>query len=216
MAPYVGGKTGTTDEENDAWFVGFTNDTTVAVWVGYDNSDGKRRTLGAGSTGASVAVPIFEPIMESVWALQAPKVALSGPSPEAQRQLIALPIDLYSGDRVSGSGGRAFTEYFRRDQSGRLNETQYRLVSRGDSFIARDSDFSAGAYDGRTVGRRFYEEPNGSFAQGPRYREPMFQGQYGQRWRNDNGWGWREEDDRVRRAPQRIDPDYFFGRRDYR
>ena len=46
LAPYVGGKTGTTDDENDAWFVGFTNDVTVAVWVGYDNADGKRRTLG--------------------------------------------------------------------------------------------------------------------------------------------------------------------------
>jgi hypothetical protein len=43
----------------------------------------------------------------------------------------------------------------------------------------------------------------------------MFQDQYGQRGRND-GWGWREEDDRVRRAPRRIDPDYFFGQRDFR
>ncbi len=49
LAPYVAGKTGTTDDENDAWFVGFTNDVTVAVWVGYDNADGKRRTLGGGA-----------------------------------------------------------------------------------------------------------------------------------------------------------------------
>ena len=60
LAPYVAGKTGTTDDENDVWFVGFTNDVTVAVWVGYDNADGKRRTLGGGRTGGSVAVPIFE------------------------------------------------------------------------------------------------------------------------------------------------------------
>ena len=51
LAPYVGGKTGTTDGENDVWFAGFTNDVTVAVWVGYDNADGKRRTLGGGQTG---------------------------------------------------------------------------------------------------------------------------------------------------------------------
>ena len=49
LAPYVAGKTGTSDDENDAWFVGFTNDVTVAVWVGYDNADGKRRTLGGGA-----------------------------------------------------------------------------------------------------------------------------------------------------------------------
>ena len=36
LSPYVGGKTGTSDDENDAWFVGFTNDVTIGVWVGYD------------------------------------------------------------------------------------------------------------------------------------------------------------------------------------
>ncbi|MFZ1896171.1 MAG: transglycosylase domain-containing protein, partial [Rhodoplanes sp.] len=44
LAPYVAGKTGTSDDENDAWFVGLTNDVTVAVWIGYDNAEGKRRT----------------------------------------------------------------------------------------------------------------------------------------------------------------------------
>ena len=38
MAPFVAGKTGASDDENDAWFVGFTNDVTVAVWVGYDSA----------------------------------------------------------------------------------------------------------------------------------------------------------------------------------
>src|SRR5262249_32687208 len=66
LALYVAGKTGTSDEENDAWFVGFTNDVTIAVWIGYDNADGKRRTLGGGSTGGGVAVPIFEPVMQAV------------------------------------------------------------------------------------------------------------------------------------------------------
>ena len=53
LAPYVAGKTGTSDEENDAWFVGFTNDVTVAVWLGYDNATGMRRTLGSGATGGA-------------------------------------------------------------------------------------------------------------------------------------------------------------------
>jgi hypothetical protein len=34
-----------------------------------------------------------------------------------------------------------------------------------------------------------------------------------QNWRNDRNWGW--EEDQSRR-PQRVDPDYFFGRREYR
>ena len=50
LSGFVGGKTGTTDNENDAWFVGFTSDVTVAVWVGYDNARGKQ-TLGRGGTG---------------------------------------------------------------------------------------------------------------------------------------------------------------------
>src|SRR5208337_3308404 len=73
LAPYVASKTGTSDNENDAWFVGVTNDVTVAVWLGYDNADGKRRTLGGGATGGHVAVPIFEPVMQAVWAHVVPK-----------------------------------------------------------------------------------------------------------------------------------------------
>ncbi|MGH7249122.1 MAG: penicillin-binding transpeptidase domain-containing protein, partial [Pseudomonadota bacterium] len=91
LSPYVAGKTGTTENAVDGWFIGFTNDVTVAVWVGYDNGDGKRRSLGR-VDGARVALPIFKPIIEAVWAdRMAPKRPLSGPSPEAQRELVALP-----------------------------------------------------------------------------------------------------------------------------
>src|SRR5204863_5753940 len=93
LAPYVAGKTGTSDEENDAWFVGLTNEVTVAVWVGYDNADGKRRTLGGGSTGGGVAVPIFEPVMRSVWANGFSKAALAPPSAEAKRLLSCTSVD---------------------------------------------------------------------------------------------------------------------------
>ncbi len=135
MAPYVAGKTGTSDNENDAWFVGFTNDVTVAVWVGYDNADGKRRTLGGGSTGGSVAIPIFEPIMQAVWTHHAPKVALAPPSPEARRNLVSRRIDLDSADDNAGNAGgtpKSLVEYFRRDRNGGIADTQYRLVSRAE------------------------------------------------------------------------------------
>src|SRR5262249_6917113 len=65
---YVAGKTGTTEDAVDGWFIGFPNDVTIAVWVGYDNGDGKRRSLGTTATGARVALPIFEPILQAVWA----------------------------------------------------------------------------------------------------------------------------------------------------
>ena len=119
LAPYVAGKTGTSDDENDAWFVGFTNDVTVAVWIGYDNADGKRRTLGAGATGGTVAVPIFEPIIHAVWANVASKTELAPPSPEADRQLACKSI----------GRGRAFSECLRINAKGKVLNTRHVLLS---------------------------------------------------------------------------------------
>ena len=79
LSPFVAGKTGTTEDAVDGWFIGFINDVTVAVWVGYDNSDGKRRSLGSKASGAGVALPIFEPILQAIWALEiTPKAPLTG------------------------------------------------------------------------------------------------------------------------------------------
>jgi penicillin-binding protein 1A len=139
LSPYVAGKTGTSDDENDAWFVGFTNDVTVAVWMGYDNADGKRRTLGGGSTGGGVAVPIFEPVIQAVWANIAPKTALAPPSPEAKRQLACKSIDLESGEMQTG-GGKAITECLRVDGKGKVVDTQYRLVSQKSAYANRDRE----------------------------------------------------------------------------
>jgi penicillin-binding protein 1A len=149
LAPYVAGKTGTTDGENDAWFVGFTNEVTVAVWVGYDNADGRRRTLGGGATGGSVAVPIFEPVIQAVWAHHAPRTALRGPSPETRKSLIATRVDADNDDGTrdyTRSGGRrgppgTLVEYLRRDARGQPVDTQFRLVSRDeplDTMYRRD------------------------------------------------------------------------------
>jgi membrane carboxypeptidase/penicillin-binding protein len=94
LAPYAAGKTGTTEDENDPWFVGFTNQITVAVWVGYDNSGDTRRTLGEGATGASVAAPIFQSIVEAAWSHGMSKPALAQPSAEAKSELATrIPAD---------------------------------------------------------------------------------------------------------------------------
>jgi penicillin-binding protein 1A len=92
LAPYVAGKTGTTDDSADTWFVGFSNDVTVAVWVGYDNADGARRSLGD-ATGNRVAAPIFGAIMQAVWATYASRTALAPPSKEMKLQLAALATE---------------------------------------------------------------------------------------------------------------------------
>ena len=57
----LGGKTGTMDENTDAWFVGFDPNITVGVWVGYD----QKKSIGAGETGASAALPIWIDFMRT-------------------------------------------------------------------------------------------------------------------------------------------------------
>ncbi len=149
LSSFVGGKTGTSDDFNDAWFVGFSNDVTIAVWVGYDNAKGKR-TLGSGQAGGKVALPIFEPIMQGgVGAGRAADAAAAAlarggaPSDRAadrralrpaarrpRRRSITASTSAARGGSSRVSGG--FMEYFRVDDSGRLNDTQDRLASRGN------------------------------------------------------------------------------------
>jgi membrane carboxypeptidase/penicillin-binding protein len=211
LSPYVAGKTGTTEDSVDGWFVGFTNDVTVAVWVGYDNGDGKRRSLGAGETGARVALPIFEPIIDAIWAEQvAPKTVLSGPSREAQSHLVDLPIDYVSGDRVTGHGG--FVEHFRLAPDGRFEETQYQLVSREDAYASRNPDLGADqnsgdwSWGGRTeggwsMGRSYYPSQGGWQPAPQQAPRPMARGLFAPP----------DPDDPRNRA--RRDPDYFWNRR---
>ena len=56
----VAGKTGTTNDYKDAWFVGFTTDVTVGVYFGFD----KPRSLGRSSTGGGVAAPVVRDFMK--------------------------------------------------------------------------------------------------------------------------------------------------------
>ncbi|HZH46356.1 MAG TPA: penicillin-binding transpeptidase domain-containing protein, partial [Roseococcus sp.] len=91
----VAGKTGTTDDYRDNWFVGFTPDIVVAVWIGFDEP----RTLGRDETGGNNAAPIFNEVVAA--ALQgSPAVPFRAPPG------VALV-------RVSGDNGRTFTEAFR-------------------------------------------------------------------------------------------------------
>jgi penicillin-binding protein 1A len=59
----VGGKTGTTNDFTDAWFVGFTPSLTVGVWVGFD----EKVTLGNSETGGRAALPIWMSFMEQAY-----------------------------------------------------------------------------------------------------------------------------------------------------
>jgi penicillin-binding protein 1A len=57
----VAGKTGTTNEEKDAWFIGFTPDLVAGVYVGYD----KPKHLGNNATGGHIAAPIVKDFLKA-------------------------------------------------------------------------------------------------------------------------------------------------------
>lgn len=56
----LAGKTGTTNDSKDAWFIGFTPDLVVGVYIGFDTP----QSLGAKETGGSLAVPVFKEFMK--------------------------------------------------------------------------------------------------------------------------------------------------------
>ena len=74
----LGGKTGTTNDFTDAWFVGFSPTLTCGVWMGYD----EKKSLGAKETGGHAALPIWMDFM---------KVALAGKDPGIFQPLPELP-----------------------------------------------------------------------------------------------------------------------------
>jgi penicillin-binding protein 1A len=97
------GKTGTTNDIDDAWFIGYTPQLLAGLWIGFD----EKRSLGKGETGGQVAAPIWERFMER--ALENEPI-LDFPVPAGISFVLINPR---TGQRlVPGSGG--MLECFRR------------------------------------------------------------------------------------------------------
>lgn len=62
LGHFLAGKTGTTNDFTDAWFVGYTSNLVAGVWVGFDD----RRTLGDREAGSTAALPIWMDFMREV------------------------------------------------------------------------------------------------------------------------------------------------------
>ncbi len=82
------GKTGTSNDYRDAWFVGYTPELLACVWVGFDDM---KRTLGSGEAGGRAAAPIWARFMRSVKAGEG-DLAFQEPS-----GIVRLPIDPATG-----------------------------------------------------------------------------------------------------------------------
>jgi membrane carboxypeptidase/penicillin-binding protein len=95
------GKTGTTNDNTDAWFVGFTGRALAAVWLGFDNPVTK---LGAEGDGAHAALPLWMAAIRAAEGAR-PGVALPGAAPAAMER---ATIDRETGALAApGAGGLA-------------------------------------------------------------------------------------------------------------
>ncbi|MDQ2924067.1 MAG: PBP1A family penicillin-binding protein [Acidobacteriota bacterium] len=89
MKHALGGKTGTTNNYTDAWFIGFSPSVTCGTWIGFDD----RESLGKKETGAKAALPMWMDFMKAAVAAK-PNESFSKPNaPKKQLDLPAEPTD---------------------------------------------------------------------------------------------------------------------------
>ena len=100
----LGGKTGTTDDYGDAWFIGFDPDITVGVWVGHD----ERKPIGHNETGGVAALPIWIEFMRAYIETRDPK---NPPDFVAPGNIVFVPVNASNGS-VSEDGATGINEAF--------------------------------------------------------------------------------------------------------
>jgi penicillin-binding protein 1A len=99
----IAGKTGTTNDEKDAWFIGFSPDLVVGVYLGYD----KPRHLGKGATGGGLAAPIVRDFMKVALA-DKPAVPFRVPA-----GIKLIRVDPKTGMRAAPGDQRVMLEAFK-------------------------------------------------------------------------------------------------------
>jgi penicillin-binding protein 1A len=102
----LAGKTGTVDDNTDAWFIGFDPDITVGVWIGLD----EKKSLGSQEQGALAALPIWMEFMKAYIDGRPDKD--DPPKFEAPGNIVFLPVDKSSGAVLPSDTPGAITEAF--------------------------------------------------------------------------------------------------------
>jgi penicillin-binding protein 1A len=102
----LAGKTGTVDDNTDAWFVGFDPDITVGVWTGLD----EKKTLGRTETGAVAALPIWMEFMKAYIAGR-PDTD-QRPEFQAPGNIVFVPVDKATGSVTSAEVPGSISEAF--------------------------------------------------------------------------------------------------------
>ena len=102
----IAGKTGTTNKNTDTWFIGFTSDLVVGVYVGYDEP----RTLGKFETGAKTAMPIFKSFIQRA-------VRKENTRPfKIPEKITLMVVDSQTGKKVSFNSKKTLIESFKSEK----------------------------------------------------------------------------------------------------
>ena len=117
----VAGKTGTTNKNFDAWFIGFTSDLAIGVYIGYDEP----KSLGKFETGSKAALPIFKKFIEQALYKEDMK-PFKSPS-----NIYFFPIDYKTGQDVSFSNKKAIIEAFKEKT---VKEIKVKNLSIGENY----------------------------------------------------------------------------------
>ncbi len=128
----IAGKTGTTNDQRDAWFAGFNQDIVAISWVGFDDSS----PLGPRETGASAALPMWIRFMQQALPLY-PQRPL--PRPDG---MVTVRIDSETGLSVGPGHKGAIFETFRADHVPAKQGAQQDIPSFSGSSPANDTNDS--------------------------------------------------------------------------
>jgi penicillin-binding protein 1A len=101
----LAGKTGTTNDYTDAWFVGSTAKHTIGVWIGHES----KKSLGPKATGADVALPIW---LRFVRRMKEAELLAEGDTWEIPQGIVFVPVDLSTGYRATPNCNRIVLEAF--------------------------------------------------------------------------------------------------------
>jgi penicillin-binding protein 1A len=130
----IAGKTGTSNKEKDAWFVGYSTDIVCAVWTGFDDA----APLGAGEVGATAALPAFIEFMRET---HRKRPAADFPVPAG---VVRLSIDPATGLRAYPDQEDAIEEVF-------VAGTEPTDVAAPDAGVDAGEAASAGAVDAGAI-----------------------------------------------------------------
>ena len=126
----IAGKTGTTNEEKDVWFIGYTPDMVVGVFVGYDTP----KPLGKGNTGGAIAAPIFGDFMKEALGDTPPAPFRAPPGINIAR------VSLKTGLRASPDDKDSINEAFKQSEQ---PDEPYSLIGVGHG--SADASAAGGA-----------------------------------------------------------------------